>query len=81
MKARHLLVVCFVIGTLAQSTDAQGVRNVDGDRVTVDHGDNPNGIGGIDSVRKSGGSVSPKVTSRRTTTPPPGGAATRSAKP
>lgn len=55
------------------------VQQVNQGRVTVDHGDNPNGWGGIDSIRKNVNG--PKVVSKTSTPPPPGGTGTRSSRP
>lgn len=79
--AKRLLIL--LVGMLAlaavQDVGAQGVSNLDRSRVTVDHGDNPNGIGGIDSIRKNVNG--PKVVSKTSTPPPPGGTGTRSSRP
>jgi len=33
-----------------------GLKTVSGDRITIDHGDNPNGVGGVDAISFPGGS-------------------------
>lgn len=78
-KLGALLAAFTVFGNAWAMNPVWQLQTVDPGRVTIDHGDNPNGWGGIDSIQKN--VPDPRVMSRISTPPPSGGATGRSAKP